>query len=227
MDDIIKQTPWADLIIKPTDGKIIIQQKWNYSWPHSSSQSPWTESEKNAFHLAAEEQIQSVWSNNAVVSVSGNSSFAKKYKTKDFTLLVDIRRVVAEEHWRVHVTKVSNSIAPNAGSVVHWGKRYIKLNSRSITPIKRRYGPYPVKQKIVAHEFGHTVYHLIYRGNIGRTDEYLNNHRHIADRASIMNMGSQLRNRHYRNVIDTLSDMIPDTTFSLKNVRTHNVLTPA
>jgi hypothetical protein len=227
VDNIEKQFRWADIIIKPNEGVILLQQKWNYKWLKSSSAPEWDDEEKDNFHIAAEDQIQSVWSSNANVSVSGSSNFAKQHKARNFKIIVDIRRVTAKEHWRVHVRKVSKMFPPNSGAVVNWGARLIKLNSNSLRVGKRCYKSMCYKQKVVAHEFGHTVYHLIHRGKFENTDEYHKGHRHSTDRASIMHTGSQLRVRHLRNLIDSLNEMIPDTTFSIENVSTQNILRPA
>lgn len=72
------------------------------------------------------------------------------------------------------------------------------------------------KQKPVVHEFGHAAGNTVV---LGRGDEYPAASTHRNDYASMMNAGSQLRDRHFRTILDELNSMIPGTTFSIKSIK--------
>lgn len=76
---------------------------------------------------------------------------------------------------------------------------------------KRDRGGNSYHQYPSVHEFGHIL------GNsyvFNRGDEYNSSSVHFSDKASIMNVGSKIRDRHLWYIIEQLNTMIPSTTFS-------------
>jgi hypothetical protein len=216
MGHIVKQLPWCELDIDTDAGHVFMQQRWNYTWRVAPGQPPWTATEKSDFHKQADKHIWASWSNRTTLSVSGSSSFAKKHKTKGVAINVDIRRVTAKEHWNVEVLK----IAPKGFRTSHiiWSTRHIKLDTNDFNARVNCVGTPRVchKQVPVAHEFGHTAGNTVV---LGRGDEYKASSPHVKDRSSIMNIGDQLRARHFQTIIDELNKMIPGTSFSVKSIR--------
>ena len=98
-------------------------------------------------------------------------------------------------------------------SYVNWGLQQIQLDTNDTFPRKEAY----MKGQIpVVHEFGHAV------GNtavLGRGDEYKSTSIHSSDVNSIMNVGNELRKRHFSTILDELNKMIPGTTFTVHQVR--------
>jgi hypothetical protein len=72
-------------------------------------------------------------------------------------------------------------------------------------------------QVVVEHEFGHAA------GNtavLDRGDEYRRKSPHVSDKDSMLNIGNQLRDRHFTTIIEDLNTMITDCTFSVGTIRT-------
>ena len=69
---------------------------------------------------------------------------------------------------------------------------------------------------IVAHEFGHSM------GNTGvlkRGDEYRQTSPHHGDTQSVLNVGDQLRTRHFRTVVEEMNQMIPETRWRVRQLQ--------
>ncbi len=143
-------------------------------------------------------------------------NFAAKHSSAGVSINLDIRRVTAKEHWRVHVMKITPSSFRRSN--ILWATRTINLDTNDFNTRTNCVGTSRIcrSQVPVAHEFGHAV------GNtavLARGDEYQTSSPHVNDHASIMNIGSQLRDRHFQTIIDELNKMIPGTTFSVRNIR--------
>jgi hypothetical protein len=215
MGHIVRRVPWCDIDINTTSGHIFLQQKWNYTWLTKTGISAWTAREKTDFHNRADTYIWAAWSNRVTLGVSGASSFSRRYGTRGVSINLDIRRVTSNAHWKVNVNKISTT--DFARSNVIWNTRIINLDTNDFnTRTNCRGTPRRCHNQIpVAHEFGHAA------GNtavLSRGDEYRTTSPHTNDHASIMNVGSQLRNRHFRTIIDELNLMIPDTIFTVKTI---------
>jgi hypothetical protein len=50
---------------------------------------------------------------------------------------------------------------------------------------------------------------------LSRGDEYKDTSPHKGDTASVLNVGSELRRRHFRTAIEELNKMIPNTVWSI------------
>lgn len=216
MAHVTSKLPWCDIDIDTSRGTVFLQQKWKYNWLLGSGVTAWTATEKKSFHNRADKYIWNSWSNRVTLKVNGGSSFAGRFRTGGLILNLDIRWVTLGEHWKVNVTKLTPGVFQRSN--VHWNTRIINLDTNDFNVRTNCIGTPSVchRQTPVTHEFGHAAGNTVV---LGRGDEYPASSPHSGDHASIMNIGSQLRQRHFRTIIDELNKMIPGTTFSVQSIR--------
>lgn len=228
MAHVVRKLTWCEIDLDTNTGAVFIQLRWQYVWAVQAGQSAWTLAQKRNFHNSADRAIWASWSNRATLSVTGTSHFAKAFATRPVTIELDIRWVTINPHWTVTVTKIPAGTV--ATSSVQWNARTITLDSEDIVARERcrtAAGPPATpggspplacfKQIPVAHEFGHAA------GNtavLSRGDEYNAGHANEADHTSMLNIGTQLRNRHFQTILDELNSMIPNTTFAVAKIKT-------
>lgn len=227
MSHLVRNLPWCDIDLDTQKGVVFVQLRWQYLWRVQPPLLPWTLQEKRKFHNSADRAIWHSWSNRVALNVSGSSQFARAFTNRSIGINLDVRWVTANPHWTVTVTKIPAGTI--AISSVQWSARTITLDSndvQSVTRCRQAAGPpapgggFPVacfRQIPVAHEFGHAA------GNtavLSRGDEYGAGHTLHADATSMMNIGGEIRNRHFNTILDELNQMISDTTFSLGRIRT-------
>lgn len=219
MGHVTRDTTRCVIDIDTSTGQILLSQRWKYVWATSARLPAWTYAEQRRFHTLADRSVWATWSNRARLAVTGSSDFAQRFATRRCPVNLDISWVLSNHHWEVTVTKIpAGQFHP---SEVFWNDRRIALGSRDYEN-QQRTSPTGVvrEQPTVAHEFGHSF------GNTGvlrRGDEYPKTSGprspHIADETSIMNIGSELRVRHFRHLIDDLNQMIPNTRFAVATLR--------
>ena len=121
----------------------------------------------------------------------------------------DVRWVRANEQWNVTAWK---STVFHRGSV-DWAGRRVTLYTSDMRPRRACTSATPAVCtsgfRTVPHEFGHAV---------GGDDEYNTGSLHLADTTSIMNIGRELRQRHFRTILDEMNRMIPNTTFAVAQI---------
>lgn len=152
--------------------------------------------------------IWNVWSFRTRLRVTGTSDFARRFSTRELTLNLDAQWVLGGQHWLVEVTEVPVGFMTHP-SRIEWTQRRIVLCTEDFQT-SRHAG------SIVAHEFGHAAGNT---GVLNRGDEYRSTSPHHADTSSVMNVGQQLRARHFRTVVEQLNLMIPGTRFTISGVR--------
>lgn len=228
MAHIERKLTWCVIDLDTKAGFVFLQLRWQYVWAVQGTLPAWTLKEKRHFHNTADRAIWASWSNRVTLNVAGTSSFARTFATRPVTVNLDVRWVTNDPHWNVTVTKIPADAL--ATSSVQWNARTITLDSNDIVPRERclvAAGPVATpggsppmvcyKQIPVAHEFGHAA------GNtavLSRGDEYHAGHSHEADATSMMNIGNDLRNRHFTTIVDELNQMVPNTTFSVAQIKT-------
>ena len=217
MSHVVKNLPWCVIDIDTTVGRVFFQQRWKYRWERKAAMSAWTLGEKRDFHNRADRQIWAAWSNRVRFKTNGSSPFARRFGARGVPVNLDIRWVTSNEHWNVSVWKIPTTDFQT--SSVQWAARKIKLDTNDFNSRTHCTGAGAAavctKQIPVAHEFGHAA------GNtfvLGRGDEYKASSTHLGDQGSILNAGSQLRDRHFQTIIDEMNSMIPDCTFSVLSV---------
>jgi hypothetical protein len=215
MGHVVREAGFCVIDIDTVEGRIFLQERWQYAWLTSGAVTPWTLAEKRAFHHSADRAIWAAWSNRVLLNVAGTSPFAVRFNGRGIPINLDIRWVTANPHWNVNVTKIP------AGtfrvSNVQWAARIINLDTEDFTTRTICGGTPRVcdTQTPVAHEFGHAA------GNtavLARGDEYPASSPNVNDHASILNHGHALRRRHFRTILDELNRMIPHATFSVRSV---------
>lgn len=208
-------------VMLDTDLKqIVVTQKWKFDWRRKLkdlANANWNERNKDKFKREAVEAIQRMWSSKVYVTISGNSAFAQAYSEMQFIVRISIEETFSKGHWDVIVYKTHPS--ENQGAYVSWYNKTIRLTSEDVLNVPRtifdRQKQYSglTKQYGIAHEFGHAM------GNVkayNTGDEYYRDSPHFDDFESIMNLGNEVRHRHYGYVIQLLEKMLPETKFEIK-----------
>lgn len=209
-----RSTLYMDISIDETSKTILVKQKWKYNWMLSTNSTPWTYLEKKAFHHKADSLIWSIWGGQLKVNTRGTSTFAKANNGQDYSINFDLEWVLSNEHWNVNVTKIP--IGSFASSSVSWNSRTINLDTEDILSRKvRTVGAIDYFQHPVAHEFGHAVGNSIFANTGMHGDEYKSTSTFFADKASIMNWGDSIRDRHIDYLLSELNLLIPNTTFHI------------
>jgi hypothetical protein len=215
MGHVTRETGWCNIDINTMTGAVFLQERWLYQWLTSGAVTAWTEAEKTGFHTRADRAIWAAWSSRARLAVTGSSDFARRFARRRLPIDLDVRRVTANQHWTVRVTKVPSGTFRQ--SSVEWTARLINFDTEDFTTRTICGGTPRVcdTQVPVAHEFGHAV------GNtavLGRGDEYRATSPNVADHQSIMHSGHRLRSRHFQTILDEMNQMIPGTTFTVASV---------
>lgn len=216
MGHVVRDTDWCVIDINTSTGFVFFQQRWLYNWVTAAGQSAWTLAEKRNFHNRCDQAIWRAWSYRVKLAVAGTSAFARRFRSTPVGINLDIRWVTARPHWNVTVTK----IAPGTfrTSEVFWNDRRISLDSEDFKAVQKcdSTGTQCRSQVPVAHEFGHAA------GNtavLNRGDEYRATSPHVGDYDSALNIGTTVRSRHFRTILEEMNRMIPDTTFTVHSVR--------
>jgi hypothetical protein len=102
------------------------------------------------------------------------------------------------DHWEITVTKIPAGEFRFSCVNVRTGN--VRLDSEDLTPVNK--GD-PEHQRGVVHEFGHML---------GLEDEYQCSS-HEADKASVMNFGESIRERHHDTVRDWVIRKLRDNGF--------------
>ncbi|MFD1603396.1 hypothetical protein ACFSJW_12250 [Flavobacterium artemisiae] len=212
MGHIVKKTPRLDIDINTESKNIVVIQRWKYNWIVNGF-ADWNYKEKQKIHESFEKEMNKVWNRRTQLKVTGNSLFAKKYKNDTFRLFFDIKWVLTNEHWSVDVVKVASNNYNNR-PFVNWNIRHIKLYTVDIQSMFKVGAPINVSQKNIAHEFGHAI------GNSSsiagmHADEYNTASPFNSDKVSIMNVGMELRIRHFDYILGEIDAMLTNTKFSL------------
>lgn len=208
MGHVKRNTDWCLLDIDTEVGRVFFQQRWTYQWISPPGQTKWTYPEKLRFHTRADKMIWGVWSNRVTLIAQGTSEFAKKFKGKRIPINLDAKWELSKPHWTVEVRKVPKGFMDHP-TRVEWHQRRIFLCTEDFETDRHAGG-------IVPHEFGHSI------GNswvFKRGDEYKKSSPHFADKASVINVGRQLRSRHFRTMLPELDAMIPGTKFKVGGVK--------
>lgn len=204
-----------DISVEPPKSLIFIRQRWLYKWLlDSPTVNEWTPTEKRLFHTKFDQLIWQIWSRKYTVRVKGTSKFANRYRDLSFVVSIDVQWVITNPHWTVMLNKLPPTKSFNQ-SYVNWQKRIIALDTKDAVPVNKSAHLPKVKQYGLTHEFGHAL------GNVpgvipkAHSDEYLANNKFLQDERSIMNVGNELRKRHFDFVLQELNSIQPGTIFYL------------
>ncbi|KAF2507617.1 hypothetical protein EYY60_16815 [Flavobacterium zhairuonense] len=212
MGHIVKKTPRLDIDINIESKNIVVIQRWKYNWI-ANGFGDWNYIEKKKIHEAFEKEMDRVWNRKASLKVVGSSTFAIEHKNDIFKLFFDIKWAVNNSHWNVDVIKVAPTNFSNR-PFVNWNTRQIKLYTVDIQNMTKVGAPTNVSQKNIPHEFGHAI------GNSSsitgmHADEYNPSSTFFSDKISIMNVGMELRTRHFDFILQEINTMIANTNFNV------------
>jgi len=210
-----KYTDRMDIYIEEERKKIIIRQKWRYFWHESVGTSPWTYEEQKEFHNNVDRLIWNNWGEYFNLKATGNSDFAKKNQGKRWDVDFDIEWVLHSEHWKVNVTKYPSNHIGMITSSVAWDAKEIKLDTKDTRPQARSRNGNQYLQYPVVHEFGHAAGNSIFARTNMHGDEYKPTSTFYHDKNSLMNIGSELRDRHLDYILEELNGVIINTRFSI------------
>ena len=139
--------------------------------------------------------------------MQGNNSFAQTFAAKGLDVDFDIVLTNSHPHWRVTLQKVSATTASRA--FVDWDARTIQFFSQDNSPktvTQDGRGAQTASGFVTTpHEFGHTLL---------ADDEYTVGAPSRADLQSIMNIGGQVRPRHFKFITHQLNMMQPGCVFT-------------
>ena len=197
-----KQTPWLDIRIDEELKKVIIEQRWNVSWKNLPGTEKWTEKEKKHFTKKIQRIVNHSWGNAFKLKVTGLSSFARAHKRDKIQVDFNISHSVVNSHWSVKAIKILPGFYHR--SYTYWVDRKIELYQ---TDVKLELKPAGFRQRVVAHEIGHTI-GILY-------DDYDEDSKYYEDKRSIMSNGMAVRRRHFDFILTELNNMIPETVFVL------------
>ena len=96
-----------------------------------------------------------------------------------------------------------------------WSRRIMILDSQDLHLVKKCAVPSVCRYQAGGpHEFGHAIGNTVV---LNRGDEYKPSRVGFADKDSVMNLGMQVRKRHFTTIIDALNKMVPGVTFRVKS----------
>ena len=218
-----------DIKVDTKKGEVLVEQRWKYAWLLKSGASNWTYDEKRKFHKTLDELIWSSWSNRVKLRVRGTDAFCRKFAGRDIPLNVDVRWVSStqsNQHWDVSVWKNAPADPVQTDNEVDFHHGTIKLFTNSAFLPRQATNGLGVKRQgftSAKHEFGHTLGYAVYptKRNSYCSDEYHRNPQCgilCHDTNSIMNIGSEVRARHFHFIIPELNKMIPNCTFEIDTI---------
>ena len=213
MSQVRKSLPWADIVLDTSSSKIVVKQRWKYVWKLASGEKSWTSKEKEAFHTNFVALILKTWSLKLTVVADGDKIHLGNLAEKSFPITFAIRNNQPNPHWTVNVTKIKKGTWK--GSSVQWSRRIMILDSQDLHLVKKCAVPSVCRYQAGGpHEFGHAIGNTVV---LNRGDEYKPSRVGFADKDSVMNLGMQVRKRHFTTIIDALNKMVPGVTFRVKS----------
>lgn len=215
MAHIVRDAAWGTIDIVVHENRVFFQQRWQYQWLTDAGQPAWTPRERREFHAKVDRDIWRSWSNRVSLRATGRHAIANG---RTWPINLDVRWVTAGGQWNVAVTKLAPGRNPR--SEVMWTTRQISLYSGDLIPYRACTDAVPAvcrdDFRTIPHEAGHAF------GNtavLSRGDEYAVTSPHLPDTTSIMNIGKELRQRHFQTILDEMNRMIPGVTWSVATIR--------
>ena len=232
-------THFGSLYVDLDKGNVQFIQRWKYRFvrqevfhPHQTA-SAWTNQEELDFHQAATSLIWKFWDSSPKlaygtdpsldgivdllnadrstlsIKATGTSAFAKKFIGQPLEIRFDVSVSVSRPHYTVIVKKMLSG--KKMRSFVDYATRTIHLTQTDTEPTSvQQDGHHPSTSDdfiVLTHEFGHAIGY--------GTDEYEVGAAKRADVHSLMNIGREVRSRHFRFIIHELGQMFPHTHFEI------------
>jgi hypothetical protein len=153
----------------------------------------WTDTEQQTYVSGWRDAVQCAWSGRNIhrTGCGRNVSIRLDFEMQCGGWMLD--------HWEITVTKIP--AGEFCHSYVNVRSGNVTLDSEDLTPVNK--GD-PQFQRGVIHEFGHML---------GLEDEYEGDSPHDGDKASVMNFGESIRQRHHDTVLDWVIGKLQDHGF--------------
>jgi hypothetical protein len=209
MSHLVSRQPWGVVDLDTIQGRVFVQQDWYYTWHTIAPATAWTVAEKRAFHRATDRSIWARWSNRIRLHVAGAGTFCRTFAASGVPINFDVRWKTRAGQWHVNAYKTPPGTAINTyHQSVDFAARVIELYTSKLPPYEAANDAGISRPGFIStpHEFGHAL---------GNDDEYVAGSIYLADDASTMNVGSQIRSRHLTLVLATLNGMLPGAVFSM------------
>jgi hypothetical protein len=213
MSHLVAREPWGTVDLDVARGHVFVRQDWQYQWKFQLLMRPWSDAERAAFHRAVDRQVWRTWSLHARLMVAAKKAgpsgdpgpvLARACGSRGLSVSFDVRQVKTAPHWRVNVLKLADGLDQRASVDLDAREITLYIEDTAPSPACNEGGAMAFKFMTIPHEFGHTL---------GADDEYERRSPYLADVASLMNIGSRLRARHFRLLCHTLERLVPGTAF--------------
>lgn len=213
---IYGKTEQMEIMLDTDDSKIQITQRWKCNFTTAENHhGQWDDDEKREYRRRVRDILDNIWGRTAYAIVMPNpdSKFSSVFERQKFTFKPKIEFTNYGHDWEVEVLKFDSF---KRDSWVNWAERKIQLTNFGV--VKDRYGVLAsftdpkADRWAVAHEYGHTI------GNVdafGTGDEYRPQSPAYRDYVSVMNLGSQVRTRHFQHIRGILHEMCPGVKFDI------------
>lgn len=219
MGHLVQHEPWGTVDLDTTRGHILVRQDWRYHWTNDSNVPAWTPRERVAYHRAVDHLVWRYWSFRTFIEVrktAANLGPLAHFSAKGLTMSFDIHRVHVGGQWTILVRKISPDKRPRPRAECWFQLRKIQLYSEDVNHVHAsRFPGDPARTEapnfyVAPHEFGHALGYGYSRGD---GEERERENPYFADTTSIMNMGEEVRPRHVRLIVETLTKMVPGVEF--------------
>jgi len=219
MSHIVRDSNWGTIDIVVHEHRVFFQQRWLYQWHVAAGQPAWTHQERREFHAQVDRDVWRSWSNRVTLRATGHHAVADG---RDWPINLDVRWVTAHPHFTVSVMKIAPG-TPSPRSAVDWHARRIRLDTGDSRTHSACTYATPATPRVcrpgfrtVPHEVGHAFGNV---PQVGEGDEYTAASAHLADTASIMNIGTELRRRHFHAILGEMNRMIHGVTWRVARIR--------
>jgi hypothetical protein len=234
-----KETHFGTIYLDLSEGTTYLRQRWKVEFIIEPGATPLTYQQRVDYYWKLRSEIWTDWNSRrplpnvpgattdatsraiaqllnshdgVLFKVAGTSDFARKFGDLGSPIDVDISLHRHAPHWHVKVfrPKPGDEGKAKYRDSVTDATRHITLNYANTEPheVCNEGRPQVCQTGFLTppHEFGHTFF---------ADDEYIRGSRFIKDTNSIMNIGREVRARHYRWIVQQLNTMLPHTRFSL------------
>ena len=208
MAHLVSRQSWGVIDFDDVTGRIFVQEDWQYRWRQwPGVTQPWSYAQKRATHRRIDQSIWAVWSNRLSLDVRARSGPPPRFGTRA-PVNFDVRWALTNGHWTVTVWKMPPGADPTLHrSFVDPSTNEIELNTADLMPREagNDAGASTSNFLTAPHEYAHTM---------DNPDEYETGSPHLADTASLVNIGRQVRGRHLHLLIAALNALAPKLVFS-------------
>ena len=208
MPHLVSKQTWGTIDFDSDTGRIFVREDWLYSWKlWPGAAKAWTYREKRTAHSLIDRSVWAIWSNRLALNVRSRTGPPPRFGVRA-PVNFDVRWTLHKGDWAVTVW----TMPPGAGPTLHRSfvmpsQQRIELNTadlrfRSAGNQAGAWNPHFVTPP---HEFAHTM---------DNPDEYNTGSPFLADSASLVNIGREVRARHLHLLVDALNALVPKLEFS-------------